>query len=289
MIKKIVFSCAAAASYADPKIFKIKFCTKIDGEWGIYDTGAITGAVQTINATDFENIYVETTKKAVNGNVLEYAFSSSKTASSSYCTFGPGSGEITVTFKEPIRSLLGIYYSATSYFTNYVQQIRIYDENDSLIYEDLAPTLTANNSPSQELRFYETVGLEVMKVYPTNTVGTIETNDNTQISNIYQIESIVPTQAVPDNTDIRYLLSFDGRNTYKTYRDGSWVDVDITDTSNIMSLGLTKDEIEKLSTKELNLALTENRTLDILIGMVTQDEYSSPSISEVKVSYLRIV
>lgn len=71
--------------------------------------------------------------------------------------------------------------------------------------------------------------------------------------------------------------------------DGSWVDVDITDTSNIMSLGLTKDEIEKLSTKELNLTLTENRTLDILIGMVTQDEYSSPSISEVKVSYLRIV
>lgn len=285
MIKKIVFSFPTKII---ANIYKIKFCTKIDGEWGIYDTGALTGAVQTINATDFENIYVETTKKAVNGNVLEYVFSSSKTADNNYSQFSPTIGEITVTFKEPIRSLLGIYYSALSNFTDYVQ-IRVYDENDTLIYEDLTPELTANTSPSQELRLYETVGLEVMKVYPTNTVGTIETNDNTQISNIYQIESIVPTQTVPDNTDIRYLLSFDGRNTYKTYKDGSWDDVDITDTSNIMSLGLTKDEIEKLSTKELNLALTENRTLDILIGMVTQDEYNSPSISEVKVLYLRIV
>ena len=283
MIKKIVLDFSSYTS-SSSTIYKMQFYTKVDGEWVIYDVGNSISA--NASTAYFDNLSVESTVRASITYQLRSAFDGTGGTSGNFIA-GTGTRTVTITFPNGIRVLSGIYYSWNANFCRNVK-IRIYDENDRVIYSDDSPTLTSSSSAST-VHFYKTTGLEVMKVYPINTIGTIETNDNTQITSIYQIEGITTEQNTPENTNIRYLLSFDGRNTYKTYKDNSWVDVDISTKSNIMTQGLTKEEIESLTVTEFNEAMTENKTLDIIGGMTTQDEYSSPSISQVKVLYLKIV
>ena len=279
MIKKIVFISKTKSSY---KLYRMQFSTKIDGEWQIFDIGKSLS--YNVRAATFDNLIVECSRATTSNIVVRDVFIQGANANFAGGSIGD---TITITFTQGIRVLEGIYYAANSTFCNNVK-INIYDENDRIIYTDDSPKLVSGTSYAN-LYLYKTPGLEVMKVYPINTIGTIETNSNSQISNIYQIEGIVVDQNTPEDTDIKYVLSFDGRNTYKTYKDGSWIDVDISDTTNIINQGLSKSEIEAITVTEFDNALTANKTLDILSAMVTQNEYVTPSISKIKVLYLRIV
>ena len=280
MIKKIVFISKTKSAYS---LYRMQFSTKIDGEWQIFDIGKSLSS--NVRSATFDNLIVECIRATTNTIAVRDVFIQGANAN-----FGPSvtvGDTITITFVQGIRVLEGIYYAANSAFCNNVK-INIYDENDRIIYTDDSPKLVSGTNYNN-LYLYKTPGLEVMKVYPINTIGTIETNSSTQISNIYQIEGIETDQNTPEGTDIKYVLSFDGRNTYKTYKDGSWIDVDISDTTNIINQGLSKSEIEAITVTEFDNALTANKTLDILSAMVTQNEYVTPSISKIKVLYLRIV
>lgn len=280
MIKKIVFSTNPTSG---GQTFRIQFTTKVNGEWDIYDIGNYIGTIGT-TGVEFDKIIVEYSKSISAG--LESLKNPFLFNGSSF-SIPNGVGALTITFKEGLRVLSGINHGF--YSTNLPKKVSIYDENGVLLHEGSELKGIGVSSASYATEFYATPELELMKVYPTNVIGTIETNDNSQVSNIYQIENIVTTQVVPENTDIKYLLSFDGRNTYKTYKNGSWVDVDISIKSNIMNQGMTKDEIEALTKNEFAMVITDNKTMDTLIGMTTGSEYSTPFISEVKVVYLRIV
>ena len=278
MIKKIVFTITTTSGF---NLYRMQFSTKIDGEWQIFDVGDVVD-YSSRHAT-FTNLSAISVRPAGQSYIHDALCSATSGKHSS----GSAGDTIIITFTQGIRVLEGIYCAANSTFCNNVK-IDIYDENDRMIYTDNSPKLVSGTSYN-DLHLYKTPGLEVMKVYPINTIGTIETNNTTQISNIYQIEGIVVDQNTPEGTDIKYVLSFDGRNTYKTYKDGSWIDVDISDTTNIINQGLSKSEIEAITVTEFDNALTTNKTLDILSGMVTQNEYVTPSISKIKVLYLRIV
>lgn len=276
MIKKIVFALPNNAT----TLYRMHFYTKVNGEWAMYDVGKYLGSVST-NSIEFDNIIVKL------GYYTGSSLSSLKTPfTSSYgsgITLSNNTSTLTVIFKNGLKVLSGFYYGFYSYAPT---KVSIYDENDLMIYEGTNLEKMVYNSATYATLFYNTKELETMKVYPTNVVGTIESKDTTQITNIYKIESITTTQVQPENTDIRYLLSFDGRNTYKTYRDGLWVTID---TANNMNEGLTKEELESLTSDDFAKGITDNKTLDILVGMTTDNENVSPSISAVKVLYLRIV
>ena len=276
MIKKIVFN--IPTSSGNVNLYRMQFSTKVDGEWAIYDIGKFIGEID--NGVEFENITVEYLNYGGSTIIagLKGPFLFTGNFQLTY-----GDGPLVITFKEGLRVLSGIYYG---FYYAVPTNMIIYDENDVVLFEGSGFSKMSMAGANYATHFFATKDLEIMRVYPKNTLGTIETNDNTQVKNIYQIESIIPSQVTPENTDIRYLLSFDGRNTYKTYKDGSW---NVVDTSNIMNEGMTKDEIIALTPNDFDTGMTTDRTLDILIGMTTQNEYSTPSISEVKVLYLRIV
>ena len=141
---------------------------------------------------------------------------------------------------------------------------------------------------SEEFGEVFTNDFEIIKVYPTNKVGTVETTDVCHITDIYSIDVINPTQSIIVNTDVRYLLSFDGRNTYKAYdiTSSGWITVD---TTNIMTQGMDYDTLYSLRSSEYLLAVDTNyRTLDIIVGLITTDETRSPCVNSVRVSYYKI-
>lgn len=280
MIKKMVFDIGTSGDSIT--LYRLQFYTKIDGEWKMYDIGKYIGTIGT-NTIEFEKITVELTNYTdAEIHNLQYPF----LYSSRSFTLRIGTGPLVVTFKEGLKVLSGMYHG---FYYAIPKSVSIYDENDALLFKGSGFTKMVMNGASYATHFYKTTELEVMRVYPTDVIGTIETNDNSHISNIYQIENINLSDITPDNTNIKYLLSFDGRNTYKTYKNNTWSTVDVSVNTNIMNDGMTKTEVESLTSNEFNIALTDNKTLDVLIGMNTQNEYSTPSISEIKVLYLRIV
>ena len=282
MIKKIELIHNSTAAYA---LYKMQFYTKVDGVWALFNPGA-TSSYTTTKAV-FAKMTVTSTRKSNYSNGLEYIFNGKGAGNSTYFTTGKVGDKITITFNEPLKVLAGIYYVGKDTWTKYAQ-IKIYDENNRTIHANLSPTLVAGVHTSSA-SFYDTEELSLMRVYPTNTVGTIVTNDNTQIKDVYQVDSITVTQNTPADTDIKYLISFDGRKTYKTYKDGEWSDVDISNSSNIIEQGLTKAELEALTSEQYTQVMTENRTVDVLTGMMTNSEYTTPSISQIKILYLKIV
>ena len=280
MIKKIEFISTDVTTVW--RIFKIHFYTKVNGVWANFNPGAYKSG--TVNSAVFENMTVTTAKNFPNANILKNIFNGTGDAGTNYSSSLQVGDPMTITFTKGLKVLSGIYYAAHSAWCNAVK-FKIYDENNRLIYSDDKPVLKSSTA----LQFYKTTGLELMKVYPVNTVGTIETNDNTQIKEVYQIEGITVSQNTPEGTDVKYLISFDGRKTYKTYKDGIWSNIDINNLSNIIEFGLTKSEIEAIKSQQFNEAISENRTVDVIAGMITNTDYNTPSISEIKVLYLKIV
>ena len=125
-----------------------------------------------------------------------------------------------------------------------------------------------------------------MKAYPINKLGTLETNDISHISNAYSIDQILPEYAEPNGTKIRFALSFDNRNTYKVCNHGSWSEID---KEKIIEQGMTGTELSGLISSNYVLALTESKTVDILVGMITENQKSTPNITKKTTDYLEIV
>ena len=207
---------------------RMQFVTKVNGEWGIFDVGKRLG-YDAYNA-EFEHLLVksEVSSATSSGNMsIPFKWYTN------YCplSYSDVVGKsIEITFKEGIQVLQGFYY----YFgKGYPDTIDFYDENDVLIWhkEGLVfkyPSSGITNSTTIKPTnyFFATPELELMKTYPINTLGTLETNDISRISNAYSIDQILPEYTEPENTKIRFALSFDGRNTYKVCNHGTWTEID---------------------------------------------------------------
>ena len=268
---------------------RMQFVTKVDGEWGIFDVGGLLGSDK--YSAEFKNLLVESSADigGSSGNKLTFPFQ----WFTDYCniTSTKATGlNIEITFKEGIQVLQGFYY----YFgQSYPDTIDFYDENDVLIWHKEGLVFECpSKSPSDAgiitstNYFYATPELELMKTYPINKLGTLETNDISHISNAYSIDQILPEYAEPDGTKIRFALSFDDRNTYKVCNHGSWSEID---KDKIIEDGMTGTELSGLISSNYVLALTENKTVDILVGMITENPNSTPNIIKITTDYLEIV
>lgn len=268
---------------------RMQFVTKVNGEWGIFDVGGLLGYDE--HGAEFENLLVKS----------EISFSTSSGGNVSlpfrwyidYCSIGSPDvvgKSIEITFKEGIQVLQGFYY----YFgKGYPDIIDFYDENDvliwhkeGLVFEYPPSNQTSDNAIKSTKYFFATPELELMKTYPINKLGTLETNDISHIFNAYSIDQILPEYTEPDGTKIRFALSFDNRNTYKVCNHGSWSEID---KDKIIEDGMTGTELSGLISSNYALALTENKTVDILVGMITENQNSTPNIIKITTDYLEIV
>ena len=289
MIKKIVITGRSGNSLAYFRIYRIGYTILKDGVWT--DKWLVgTNVTKATTTTYVCDEFTATISPATDSS--DYIFKNMFDGNiSTFCRTDKTSNfTITITFNQPIPVIKNIMYCYYSSDINkyYINGFKAYDENDGLLFSN--NTTWKNNTSQSAFNtcYLETPDLKTTKVYPTNKVGTVETTDACHITDIYSIDIINPTDVVIDNTDIRYLLSFDGRNTYKTYdtTSGSWITVNTTD---IMTQGLTSSELLALRSSEYLLAVNTNyRTLDILAGLITTEETRTPCVKSIQVSYYKI-
>ena len=289
MIKKIVITGIGGTTSKNFKFYNIGYTIPVDGVWT--DTWLIGSNVTTNNDTTYVcDEFTATISPSTSYSYgLDKLFSSGGDSDDYLRISGYSTPFVmTITLNQPIPAIKNIVYN---YYTSnpssyYINGIEIYDMNDALVFSD--DTTWTSTSNTIDTCYLATPDLETTKVYPTNKVGTVETTDVCHITDIYSIDIINPTQSIITNTDVRYLLSFDGRNTYKAYdtTSGSWVTVD---TTNIMTQGMDYDTLYSLRSSEYLLAVDTNyRTLDIMVGLITTDETRTPCVNSIRVSYYKI-
>ena len=116
--------------------------------------------------------------------------------------------------------------------------------------------------------------------YVTDTLQTVKTTANSNINDITTLKRIVINSVEEPNTKIRFALSFDGRTTWKVFKDSTWKSLD---ENKILEDGMTKDEVNALTSDDFKLlSITTNFSLDIYAGMITYDECFSPRLINAK-------
>ena len=287
MIKKLVIS-GYGSSESKFKLWGIGLTIPIDGVWT--EQWLIGHNVTTRTYTNYvcDELDATTSLPSTNTSVssLNGLF---KEGTREWLAFGKSDlFEVTITFTKPITAVKNVFYRFYATPDYYINGFKGYDESDNLLFSSDVEWTKVASSTDYTVNYLETPGLETTKIYQTNKLGTVETTDVCHITDIYSIDIINPVDVVLDNTDIRYLLSFDGRNTYKSYDAtiGGWVTVSTTD---IMTQGLTSSELLALRSSEYLLAVDTNyRTLDILVGLITTDEIRTPCVNSIRVSYYKI-
>ncbi len=120
--------------------------------------------------------------------------------------------------------------------------------------------------------------------YPTTpSYITTHTNSQKNTSTWGAITNITATQITPTNTNIKYLVSFDNKSTWKYWNGSSWQTTDIAD---IATNGMTKTTIEALASAQWNATngFTPG-TFDIVASLSTSDASVTPSLDNIQITY----
>ena len=125
----------------------------------------------------------------------------------------------------------------------------------------------------------------IIKVYDLNT-GLIETLDTNNFKNIPvdKFEKIKVLYTNPDGTYINCLLSFDQKQTWKTFNGTSWSTISDTTPNNILLNGMDVSKINKLDKNKL-IAGGFTGDIDFRIAMKTNDNTVTPSITKIYILY----
>ena len=176
MIKKIVITGKGGTTSKNFNFYKLGYTIPVDGVWT--DTWIVGSNVTTSNTTTYicDEFTATSSPATTSGSDgLSGLFSASD---SNYLRYN-GSHEFTITiiFNQPISAIKNImysYYTANS-SSYYIKGIKIYDQNDALVFSD--DTTWTSRANSTDFKYLATPDLETTKVYPTNKVGTVETTD----------------------------------------------------------------------------------------------------------------
>ena len=127
--------------------------------------------------------------------------------------------------------------------------------------------------------------LTTIKVYDLNT-GLIETLDTNNFKNIPvdKFEKIKVLYTNPAGTYINCLVSFDQKQTWKTFTGSVWNVVSDTTPSNIQSVGMDISKINELNKDKL-IAGGFTGNIDFKITLKTNDDTKTPSITKIYIEY----
>ena len=123
------------------------------------------------------------------------------------------------------------------------------------------------------------------KIYDLNT-GLIETLDTNNFKNIPvdKFEKIKVLYTDPAGTYINCLVSFDQKQTWKTFTGSVWNVVSDTTPSNIQSVGMDISKINELNKDKL-IAGGFTGNIDFKITLKTNDDTKTPSITKIYIEY----
>ena len=123
------------------------------------------------------------------------------------------------------------------------------------------------------------------KIYDLNT-GLIETLDTNNFRNIpvNKFEKIKVLYTNPAGTYINCLISFDQKQTWKTFNGTSWSIISDTTPSNILLNGMDISKVNKLDKNKL-IAGGFTGDIDFRIAMKTNDNTITPSITKIYILY----
>ena len=117
-------------------------------------------------------------------------------------------------------------------------------------------------------------------------VGYVETLDTNNFRNISNdlVGKLKVLYIKPVNTLISCLVSFNQKQTWKTFNGNNWIDISDTSASNMI---LNCMDIEVLNSLDKNKLLTGGFTgdLDFKIAMKTNDENKTPSVTRIYIEY----
>ena len=143
-----------------------------------------------------------------------------------------------------------------------------------------------NNQYDQELydSLFDSIGFS-KSIYDSET-GLIETLDTNNFRNISvnTIEKLKVLYTKPLNTYINCLVSFDQKQTWKTFNGTVWSTISNTSPENII---LNCMDIETLNhlTKQNLIQAGFTGDLDFKIAIKTNDEKVTPSVSKIYITY----
>ena len=144
-------------------------------------------------------------------------------------------------------------------------------------------TTNANNIKSFPNQ-YEKIPT-IIKVYDLNT-GLIETLDTNNFKNIPvdKFEKIKVLYTNPAGTYINCLISFDQKQTWKTFNGTSWSTISDTTPNNILLNGMDISKVNELDKNKL-IAGGFIGDIDFRIAMKTNDNTVTPSITKIYILY----
>ena len=123
------------------------------------------------------------------------------------------------------------------------------------------------------------------QIYDSN-IGLIETLDTNNFRNIpiNSIETLKVLYEKPDNTILNCLISFDKKQTWKTFDGNTWIEISDTSGTNIIVNCMGIEMLNSLDKKKLiQCGFTGN--LDFKCVMKTNDVNKTPSITKIYIEY----
>ena len=128
----------------------------------------------------------------------------------------------------------------------------------------------------------------IIKVYDLNT-GLIETLNTNNFRNIpvNKFEKIKVLYTNPVGTYINCLISFDQKQTWKTFNGTNWSTISDTSSNNILLNGMDISKVNKLDKNKL-IAGGFTGDIDFRIAMKTNDNTITPSITKIYILYCQL-
>ncbi len=125
----------------------------------------------------------------------------------------------------------------------------------------------------------------ITKVYDTK-VGYVETLDTNNFRNIpiNTVEKLKSLCTNPLNTHLNCLISFDKKQTWKTFNNTNWLEISDISPENIILNGM---EVNGLNSLDKNKLISGGFTgdLDFKIAMKTNDTSKTPSVTKIYIEY----
>ena len=125
----------------------------------------------------------------------------------------------------------------------------------------------------------------IIKVYDTK-VGYVETLDTNNFRNISinTIERLKSLCTNPLNTHLNCLISFDKKQTWKTFNNTNWLEISDISPENIILNGMEVNGLNSLDKEQL-ISGGFTGDLDFKIAMKTNDTSKTPSVTKIYIEY----
>ena len=114
-------------------------------------------------------------------------------------------------------------------------------------------------------------------------VETLETNNFKSIP-VNKFEKLKALYIKPDNTILNCLISFDKKQTWKTFNGNNWIEISDTSGTNMIVNCMGIETLNSLNKSKL-IQGGFTGDLDFKFVMKTNDENKTPSVTKIYIEY----